>query len=82
MKLRNKTAEKRVKKRQPTERLFDAGDFINECVHTPIYIYICSSNAFIDLLNCPSVLLSARTLAYVLSRHMRRAFILVTSYLF
>lgn len=45
-------------------------------------MYICSSNAFIDLLNCPSVLLSARTLAYVLSRHIRRAFTLATSYLF
>lgn len=40
MKLRNKTAEKRVKKRQPTERLFVAGDVINECVHTPICIYV------------------------------------------
>lgn len=68
-----------MKKRQPTERLFVAGDVINECVHTPIYI--CGCNAFIDLLNCPSVLLSARTLAYV-SRHIRRAFTLVTSYLF
>lgn len=45
-------------------------------------MYICSSNAFIDLLNCLSVLLSARTLAYVLSRHIRRAFTLATSYLF
>lgn len=27
--------------------------------YTDIYIYICSCNAFIDLLNCPSVLLSA-----------------------